>query len=214
MIATAARRGGVRGGGPPSKSGRNIKEGSPCQHDALLRPSRALPADDSRPTARESRVEEDLLVSPYCSATFFVGVATTARQVLTMPADASLDAQGLQPTGATRARSRAFLAAAEEAAAPGAAPAPRLSRRAVLAATEPSVLTPSQACCDALIAATRQPLADAQPRASHQPPAMGYNPPSHQTPGLAVAGLLVGLVGCRAGHAWAGRPGAAAGGIP
>ena len=103
-----------------------------------------------------------------------------------MSEDALLDAQGLQPTGATRARSRAFLAAAEEAAAPGAAPAPRLSRRAVLAATEPSVLTPSQACCDALIAATRHPLADAQPRASHvpatshQPPAMGYNPPSHQ----------------------------------
>ena len=90
-----------------------------------------------------------------------------------MPADASLDAQGLQPTGATRARSRAFLAAAEEAAAPGAAPAPRLSRRAVLAATEP-VLTPSQACCDALIAANRQPLADAQPRASHQPPAISH----------------------------------------
>ena len=109
-----------------------------------------------------------------------------------MPADASLDAQGLQPTGATRARSRAFLAAAEEAAAPGAAPAPRLSRRAVLAATEP-VLTPSQACCDALIAANRQPLADAQPRASHQPPAMGYNPPSHQTPGTRSQAFWSGL---------------------
>ena len=106
-----------------------------------------------------------------------------------MPADASLDAQGLQPTGATRARSRAFLAAAAEEAAP----APRLSRRAVLAATEPSVLTPSQACCDALIAATRQPLADTQPRASHQPPAMGYNPPSHQPPGTRSQAFWSGL---------------------
>ena len=96
-----------------------------------------------------------------------------------MPADAaSPDAQGLQPTGATRARSRAFLAAAAEEAAP----APRLSRRAVLAATEPSVLTPSQACCDALIAATRQPLADAQPRASHQPPATSHGLQPTQPP--------------------------------
>ena len=96
-------------------------------------------------------------------------------------ADAWLDLQGLQPTGATRARSRAFLAAAEEAAPPGRAapaPVPRLSRRAVLAATEPSVLTPSQACRDALVAATCQPLADAPPHASHQPPATGHQPPA------------------------------------
>ena len=103
-------------------------------------------------------------------------------------ADAWLDLQGLQPTGATRARSRAFLAAAEEAAPPGRAapaPAPRLSRRAVLAATEPSVLTPSQACCDALAAATCQPLADAPPHASHQPPATG-----HQRPAICHLALI------------------------
>ena len=103
-------------------------------------------------------------------------------------ADAWLDLQGLQPTGATRARSRAFLAAAEEAAPPGRAapaPAPRLSRRAVLAATEPSVLTPSQACCDALVAATCQPLADAPPHASHQPPATG-----HQRPAICHLALI------------------------
>ena len=97
-------------------------------------------------------------------------------------ADAWLDLQGLQPTGATRARSRAFLAAAEEAAPPGRAapaPAPRLSRRAVLAATEPSVLTPSQACCDALVL---PPLASHlltprhTPATSHQPPATSDRP--------------------------------------
>ena len=49
----------------------------------------------------------------------------------------------LQPLGATRARSRIFLAEAA-AAAPGARPAPRLSHRSVLAATEPSMLTPAQ----------------------------------------------------------------------
>ena len=91
-------------------------------------------------------------------------------------ADAWLDLQGLQPTGATRARSRAFLAAAEVAAAPGAAPAPRLSHRAVFAPTEPSVLTPSQACCDALAVATCQP-----PATSHQPPAT-YHSPRHRRP--------------------------------
>ena len=90
-------------------------------------------------------------------------------------ADAWLDLQGLQPTGATRARSRAFLAAAEVAAAPGAAPAPRLSHRAVFAPTEPSVLTPSQAC-DALVVATCQPSAT-----SHQPPAT-YHSPRHRRP--------------------------------
>ena len=105
-----------------------------------------------------------------------------------MPADGSLDAQGLQPTGATRARSRAFLAAAAEEAAPP----PRLSRRAVLTATEPSVLTPSQACCDALIAATRQPLADAQPRASHQPPAICHGLQPTQPPHPATSHLARG----------------------
>ena len=135
-------------------------------------------------------------------------------------ADAWLDLQGLQPTGATRARSRAFLAAAEEAAPPGRAapaPAPRLSRRAVLAATEPSVLTPSQACCDALVAATCQPLADAPPLASHQPPATYHSPlTTHHLPLTtcrAITGILVGDVRCRAGHAQGRRPGAAAGAL-
>ena len=45
----------------------------------------------------------------------------------------------LQPRGSTRARCRTVLAEAPSAAAP-----PALSRRSVLAATEPKLLTPSQ----------------------------------------------------------------------
>ena len=124
-------------------------------------------------------------------------------------ADAWLDIQGLQPTGATRVRSRAFLAAAKEAAAPAprssactaSSPAP-LSRRAVLAATEPSVLTPSQACCDALISATRQHL----PAASRQAPATSHQPPTTSHLHLATPSLRPSGRGCpMSGWARAGR---------
>ena len=210
MTATAARRGGVRGGGPSSKSGRNIEEGSPCQHDALCRPSVLSETCVSAPTLMSVTLLER--TSPMKHSIAATGPA------FAMPADASLDAQGLQPTGATRARSRAFLAAAEEAPHPAprlhhacraSSPLPshrcsRLRRHAAMPSSLPPatlLLTPSH------VPASCQP-----PATSHQPWATTHPATSHLA--TRSAGLLVGLGGCRAGHAGAGRPGAAAGGIP